>query len=85
MAAGAAHALEEALARGDGGAKARIPWDHLPGHRQRGLEQRDRGHVGAGELVHEAVAVVVDARAETLLRLDAVMLIEGAVVKSGND
>ncbi len=59
----------------------RIVWNHATWNGQRGLEQGNRGQVGGGELVGEAIAIRIGIEPETLFRLHTVVMIEGIVAE----
>ena len=75
VARGAADALERVLACEHGALDGGIARDHAAGHLERCLPDRHRRHVGARQLVGEAVAVGIGIASEPLGRLDAVMLV----------
>ena len=79
MAGRAADPLEDALAVEHRALDVRIARNHAARHLQRRLPDDDRGDVGAGHLVREAVAVRIGVAAEALGRLDAVMMVERGV------
>jgi hypothetical protein len=77
--AGAADVAEQMLAARNCGSDGRVVGDHLSGDIERDLKQCDRRHIGNGELVGEAVSVLVGSRPEALFRLDSVVVIEGVI------
>ena len=79
MATSAPDALELLTTVGNCGFNLRIIGNDLSWNRQCRLENSCSGYIGAGQFIHQAVAIRIYTNAKPLLGLNTVMMVKGIV------